>query len=154
MPWFLKIAWNLLTGNLAGIAKAVTGTIKTLSDNDTARFQAAVGADKEVAIAHIQAAGDAWSKRVDLLKSMRVTQWLIAAALIPPLIHQGAIYLDTTPFPYFNLFSIETHVVGSWRVPKAPPPYDEREWLMISALLGIQSLVGVGMGALHVWRGK
>ena len=136
MMW-LKIAWGLLSGNLSGIVNAIAGTLGKLSDNDTARTVAA-----------LQAGAAAWHDRADLLKSLRVTQWLVAAALIPPLLHQGMIYFDSSPFPVLAFEpwpSIRMHVTGSWQVPKAPPPYDDREWQMIAALLGIQTaLSGAG----------
>ena len=137
MMW-LKIAWGLVSGNLSGIVSAIAGTLGKLSDNDTARTVAA-----------LQASAAAWHDRADLLKGLRVTQWLIAAALIPPLLHQGMIYFDSSPFPYLAFEpwpALKLHVTGSWHVPKAPPPYDDREWQMIASLLGIQTaLSGVGL---------
>src|SRR5690242_16681373 len=121
---WLKIAWGLLTGNLSSIVSAITGTIGKLSDNETARFQTAVGADKDVAIAGMQASAAAWHDRVDLLKGMKITSYLIGGALIPPIYHQALVYFDSCPFfilPYF------AHVQGSWAVAAAPGIYADRE---------------------------
>lgn len=146
---WLKIAWNLITGNLAGIVSAITGTIGKLSDNETAKFQVAVGADKEVAVAQIQGAAQAWHDRVDLLKGLKITGWLIGAALIPPIYHQALVYFDSCPFfliPYF------AHEQGSWKVASAPGIYAERESILIMGLLGIQGTVGVGIAAVKALR--
>lgn len=117
---------------------------------DGEKFKDATGADREVAIAQVQATVAAAHDRA----GMRVTQWLIAIALLPPLLHSGMVYLDSSPFPGLDwsawVPTITPHVIGSWHVPKAPPPYDEREWLMISALLGIQSATMTGLGALRM----
>ncbi len=135
--WF-SILWNAITGNLGGIITAITGIFGKMSDNDTTKLTTAIGADKDVAIAQMQAQANAYHDRVDMLKGMWITQWLITAALIPPILHQGLIYLDSVPLFW--------HAVGSWEVPKAPAPYDEREWSMIASLLGIQTAMTFGLG--------
>ena len=142
MP-FWTILWNAITGNLGGIISAITGVVGKLSDNETARLQSAMNADKEVAIAQLQAHAQAYQTRVDLLKGMKVTQWLIAAAMIPPIYHMGGVFLDSCPFfvlPYFS------HTVGTWKFVELPKPYDQYEWLLVSSLLGIQTGLTVGMG--------
>lgn len=133
--WWLKAAWGLVTGNIGTIVNAITGVVGKLSDNDTARQTA-----------ELHASVQTWQARVDLFKGMSVIQWLIAAALVPPLVHQGMIYLDSTPFPYIWVDGwpvFKMHLVGTWNVPKAPAPYDEREWAMIGSLLGISSGLGI-----------
>lgn len=159
----LGLVWSIITtflggGGIGGIAKTVTDYLGKLSDNDTAKVTAAVGADAEVAKEQIRASATAFHDRVDLIKSVKLMQWLIAAALVPPIMHSGAVYLDSTPFLYLGWDSILPHFAfheqGSWAVVKAPPPYDEREWQMIASLLGIQSVATIGLGALKLIRGK
>lgn len=144
---FFSILWNAITGNLSGIVKAVTGVIGQMSDNEAAKFKAAVGADRDVAVAQLEASAKVYHDRVDLLKGMKITSWLIAIALIPPLYHQGLVFLDSCPF-----FLWYPHVVGSWDVPKLPGVYAEREWLMISSLLGIQAASTTAMSAIRYLR--
>ena len=59
------------------------------------------------------------------------------------------IYFDSAPSSYLAFEpwpALKLHVTESWHVPKAPPPYDDREWQMIASLLGIQTaLSGVGL---------
>lgn len=143
-----KIIWGFLTGGgFAGILKVVTDHLGKLSDNETTQIQAKVGAGKDVIVAQLQTGQQAWVTRANLLAGLKVTQYLIAAALIPPLYHQGCIYFDSSPFPWVWWFagdwlpSFGIHEQGSWKVFKAPPPYDDREWQMIASLLGIQATV-------------
>lgn len=147
--FFLGLAWKALTGNIAGIVSALTGYLGKLSDNDTAKFQTAVGADKDVAIAGMQASAAAWHDRADLLKGLKITGWLIGGALIPPIYHQALVYFDSCPFfllPYF------AHAQGSWKVAAAPGIYADRESVLIMGLLGIQGGIGVGIGAIRALR--
>src|SRR5215471_1798737 len=150
---WLQLLWSVLTGNLSKVVEVVTGYLGKLSDNDTARFEAQVGANKDVAIAAMQTSANVYHDRVDLLKGMRATQWLLIAALLPPILHQGMVFLDSTPFPFLWYDGVGIHSVGSWKVPKAPAPYDEREWSMIASLLGIQTGL-VGISSLLRWLHK
>jgi len=143
----------MLSGIIGGVIQWITGPLLgylgKLSDNDTARFKAATGADRDVLVAQLQANAAAWHDRAAMLSGLRVTQWLIFAALAPALYHQALVFLDSCPFfgiPYF------AHAQGSWRVAALPGPYGEREWSLIASLLGIQTgLVGIGsfMRYLH-----
>lgn len=148
---FWTLIWNAITGNLGGIISAVTGTIGKLSDNDTAKLKTALGVDRDVAIAQLQAAGQAYQTRTDLLKGMKVTQWLIAAAMIPPIYHMGGVFLDSCPFFFIPEFA---HKVGSWNFVALPKPYDQYEWMLVSSLLGIQSGLTVGMGFAKAMMSK
>lgn len=141
---WLTTLWNLVRGDVPGIIKSVTDVVGKISDNETTRLTA-----------ELQSYSAAWQARVDLLKGLKVTQWLLVAALAPPLLHQGMIFLDSTPFPYvwFDWWpGVHMHDVGSWKVPQAPKPYDEREWLMIASLLGIQTGVGIASAILKLVR--
>lgn len=140
--WMFRAAWELISGGgLTGVIGAISSVVSKFGDNETARRVAELKAD--VSIFH---------DRVDLIKSVRLVQILLAMAMLPPILHQGSIYLDSTPFPFLLwdglLPSWHVHVQGSWHVTKAPPPYDEREWLMVSTLLGIQSGLSIAAGWL------
>jgi hypothetical protein len=155
--FWLKLVWGIFSGGgFSGVVKSVTEHLGKLSDNETTQVTAKVGAGKEVLTNALQTGQQGWATRADLLKGLKVTQWLIAAALIPPIVHQGMIYLDSCPFPYVWWFatdwlpSINMHVQGSWAVFKAPPPYDDREWQMIASLLGIQATVTALMTGLRI----
>jgi hypothetical protein len=139
MMW-LKIAWGLISGNLGTITTAITGVLGKISDNETARV-----------VAQLNTSAAIWKDRVDLLKGLKITGWLVGAALIPPIYHQALVYFDSCPFfiiPYF------AHEQGSWKVAQAPGIYAERESILIMSLLGIQSAVGVGIGALKIFGGR
>jgi hypothetical protein len=143
LAW-IPLVWKLVTGNVPGIIKGVTDVIGKISDNETSRLTA-----------ELTAYSTAWQARVDLLKSLKVTQWLLVAALFPPLLHQGMIFLDSTPFPYIWFTpwpGFHMHQIGLWGVPQAPGAYHEREWLMIASLLGIQTGVGIASAILKLVR--
>jgi hypothetical protein len=147
--FFLKLIWGMVSGGgVAGIVKIVTDFLGKQSDNEATKFTAAVSGDRDVAVARLQTGAAVYKSRVDLLSGLKVTQWLIAGALVPPILHQGMIFLDSTPFPnpVFDWPLVQMHVVGTWSVPKAPEPYDQREWELIASLLGIQGAVSVGAG--------
>lgn len=142
-----------MSGIIGGLIQFITGPLLAylgkLSDNDTAKFKAATGADRDVMVAQLQANAAAWHDRAAMLGGMRVTRLLIFAALAPALYHQALVFLDSCPF--FGL-PVLAHVQGSWKVAALPGPYGEREASLIAALLGIQTgLVGLGsyMRYLH-----
>lgn len=154
----IKIAMSVLGGGgIAGIVQTVTKHLDNLNDNATKRFEAGVGAEKEVKIAELHANADAWHDRVDLLKGLKVTQFLIVAALIGPLWHSGLVYFDSCtwiPWPSWPADQwlpslISPHVLGSWHVPSPPKPYDSYEWLLISSLLGVQTTTATVMGVVR-----
>ncbi len=137
-----QVIWGWLTGGgIGGAVTAIMSIVSKVSDNDTTKK-----------VAELQANTAIWHDRVDLIKSVKLIQILIALALLPPIIHQGAIYLDSTPFPYLAWdtwwWRWTLHDQGSWKVVRAPAPYDEREWVMISSLIGIQSGLTIAMGWL------
>jgi hypothetical protein len=151
---WLSIAWNLITGNLGGIVTAITGTIGKLSDNATTKLTSAIGAEKDVAIAQMQASAAAYHDRAAMLQGLWWSHALIALALAPAIWHQALVMLDSCPllpgfadgwFPW-----LVDHRIGSWHVPPLPPPYADREWQIIVSLLGIQSAL-VGGGSFLRW---
>jgi hypothetical protein len=80
---------------------------------------------------------------------------IILSAGLPAALHMGAIFLDTIPFPYlasegWRLF-IATHVVGSWRIPALPQPYDGYQWAIVQSfflVLPAMPLVGAAVNRL------
>ena len=156
MMW-LTIAWNLLTANLGGIVSAITATIGKLSDNETTKLTSAIGAEKDVAIAQMQASAAAYHDRAAMLSGLWWSHVLIFAALAPAIWHQALVMLDSCPWlPGFaaGFFPwIIPHEVGSWHVAALPGVYAGREWTLIASLLGIQSAL-VGGGSFLRWLSK
>jgi hypothetical protein len=155
MMW-LKIAWGFLQGNLGTIVSAITGTIGKLSDNDTAKLTGAIGAERDVAVAQMQASAAAWHDRAAMLSGLWWVHGLIAAVLAPAIWHQGLVILDSCPWlPGFDglLPAIAPHRVGSWRVAALPGAYADHEWQLIMSLLGIQSAL-VGGGSFLRWLSR
>lgn len=155
MMW-IKIVWGLISGNLGTIVSAVTGTIGKLSDNDTTKLTTAIGAEKDVAIAQMQASAAAYHDRAAMLYGLWWVHVLIAATLAPAIWHEGLVLLDSCPWlPGIDglLPSMLPHQVGSWRVAALPAPYADHEWQLIMSLLGIQSAL-VGGGSFLRWLHK
>jgi hypothetical protein len=154
MTMWLKIAWGLISGNLGTVVSAITGTIGKLSDNDTARLTTAVGAERDVAVAQMQASAAAYHDRAAMLAGMWWAHGLIIAALAPPIWHQGLVMLDSCPWlPGLSdgwLPWIVPHQVGAWRVAALPGAYADHEWQLIMSLLGIQSAL-IGGGSFLRW---
>jgi len=155
MMW-LKIAGGFLQGNLGTIVSAITGTIGKLSDNDTAKLASAIGAERDVAVAQLQASAAAYHDRAAMLAGLWWVHALIAAVLAPPIWHQGLVILDSCPWlPGFDglLPAVVPHPVGSWRVAALPGAYADHEWQLIMSLLGIQSAL-VGAGSFLRWLSR
>lgn len=117
-----------------------------LSDNSTAQVTAAIQGDTTVTVAQTQAGTAAWHDRANLLSGMGATQWLICAALIPPLYHQAGVFLDSCPF---FLIPQLAHQTGSWKFVALPGPYADREWQLIGSLLGLQTGAAVASSFLR-----
>lgn len=160
MTWLL----NLIPGVgplLSWVASAVfplaQSFFSTWLNADVAKTQALAGAAATLGTAAVAADAGTSQMWLRMMQGFQIAQWLIGAALIPPIVHQGMVYLDSSPFPYLWLDgwlpAVAMHHVGMWHVPGAPPPYGEREWLMIGQLLGIQGAMTGVMGVLH-WLHK
>jgi hypothetical protein len=149
MIW-LKLAWGFVTGNIGTIANVVAGVVGKLSDNQTAQTGQAMGAETAVQMAQIQAAAAAWHDRASLFGGMRIIQWLILVALAPPLAHEGLVFIDSL------CWGLDIHGVArgcQLGIPRLPAVYEEREWALITSLLGIQTGV-VGVGSFLRWLHK
>jgi hypothetical protein len=149
MIW-LKIAWGLISGNLGTIASAIAGVMNTFSDNKTKQTTTAIDAGRDIEVARVQASAAAWHDRAALLGGMRMTQWLIAAALLPPIAHEGLVFIDSM---CWGLSADGVAHGCGLGIPRLPPVYEEREWMLIASLLGIQTGV-VGLGSLLRWLHK
>jgi hypothetical protein len=81
----------------------------------------------------------------------------VLAAALPPVMHSGAVYLDSIPFPYPAWqtwwFSIAMHVQGSWEVARAPGVYEGQELSILAAVVGYQ-LAQTGVGGFMSWLNK
>ena len=153
---WLKIIWGLITANLSTIVSAITGTIATLTDNETARLTTVVGAQKEVVVAQMAASAAAYHERNATLGGLWWMHVLIASVLLPAVWHEGLVILDSCSFlPGFqnNWPGLYEHHVGSWRVPGLPGVYADHEWQLIMALIGIQSSLVAG-GSFLSWLHK
>jgi hypothetical protein len=132
------IGWLLpLLGN--SILKPVADYLETRQNVDLEKFRTAVGAERDVLLAQLQAEVAANATRVQMASMFFgwwLTRWLIGICLACAVAHQCAVFLDsmcwaTAARPYGGC---------GFGIPKLPAPYDEREWLLISTLFGIQQV--------------
>lgn len=160
--------WALLLGAInwlssATFGKIVDATSKVLvnrSDNATASHKTDVEAGRDVSVETIHANAAAFHEQQQIA-ALRWgwwgTRYLLMVAAIPPILHSGAVYLDSVPFPYLTwqtwFFGIATHVQGSWSVARAPGVYEGQELSIIAAIVGYQ-LAQTGVGGFMSWLNK
>lgn len=144
MIWSLIV--KFLSGNIIGRLFDAWAKSK---DVDLAKYQTSAGVSGTVVTTVLQTEAASTQARFDLLKGLWITQWLIALALLPPIVHSGLVYIDSScpaSWGWGAVTALGKQLGGcGLGIEKAPAPYDDREWLMISALLGISS--GVTLAA-------
>lgn len=157
MSWIIGLILKIGgSGIINAVLEPIFNFIVKNKNIDLAKFQTKVGIERDVLLGAMQAEIMGNAQRLQYYQGMRATQYLICLALIPAIIHQSAIFLDST-FCNDQLkvcTQIGLWLGMPWRVPKAPAPYDEREWLMIASLLGIQTGLAAGMGILRAILNK
>jgi hypothetical protein len=146
VKWISGSAFNSL-------ATGVVSVINKKADAAVAIHSADVGSGERVDVAQISANVAEMHEQAALAKlrwGWWGTRYLMMAAALPPIIHSGAIYLDSVPFPFVGWgtwwFSINSHVMGSWAVARAPGVYEGQELSIIATVVGILTVQSVGGG--------
>jgi len=124
---------NWLSSSAFGaIANGVVSVLNKKTDAQIAK----IGADKETNVAQIQAATAAMHEQA-ALATLRWgwwgTRYLMLAAALPPIVHSGAVYLDST-FKF------------GWAVARAPGVYEGQEIQIIATVVGILTVQTIGGG--------
>jgi hypothetical protein len=124
---------NWLSSSAFGaIANGVVSVLNKKTDAEITR----IGAVKEADIAQIQAATAALHEQA-ALATLRWgwwgTRYMMMAAALPPIIHSGAVYLDST----FKL---------GWAISRAPGVYEGQEIQIIATIVGILSVQTIAGG--------
>lgn len=118
MGWLVSLVTGGVGSAVSGILAPVFGYMTTARNDDLSGFQAGSVADKDVAIATINA-----QVEIAQAKASANLWWgarlLFLAGAFGPVAHFTAVFLDSVP-----LFG---HPVGSWGVPRVPAPYDYDE---------------------------
>jgi hypothetical protein len=126
-----------LLGN--SILKPVLDYLTARQNVDLEQFKAATGAERDVLLAQLQAEVAANAQRAAMASTFFgwwLTRWLIGIMLACAIAHQCAVFLDSLCW----VTAARPHGGCGFGFPKLPPPYDEREWLLISTLFGIQQV--------------
>jgi hypothetical protein len=124
--WLAGKVFGLITG---GMLTPIANLFGKYMDAKSSEFAAAVKGDQDVAIAGIQAQAQLASMRW----GSRLERALYACAAFPPILHSGAVYIDST-FKF------------GWNIPRAPGLYEGNEFTIIAAVLGIISARSIGGG--------
>lgn len=132
------IGWLLpLLGN--GVLKPVLDYLNARQDVDLEKFRTAVGADRDVLLAQLQAEIAANATRAAMASMFFgwwLTRWVMGILLACAAAHQCAVFLDSMCWAT----ALHPHGGCGFGIPKLPAPYDDREWLLISTLFGIQQV--------------
>lgn len=67
-------------------------------------------------------------------------RWLTYLIIVPPSLHMAAVFLDTT-FSFID-----------WKVPSAPPPFDEWGGAIVLSFVGAKAFVGAAVGAARQFK--
>ncbi len=140
MGFLLAIVNWLSSSAFGAIANGVVSVLNKKSDAQITQ----IGAIKETDIAQIQAATAAMHEQA-ALAALRWgwwgTRYLMMTAALPPVIHSGAVYLDST-FKF------------GWAVSRAPGVYEGQEIQIIATVVGILSVQTIAGGIASRIGGK
>jgi hypothetical protein len=128
---FAIVNW-LSSSAFGAIANGVVSVLNKKTDAQITQ----IGANKETNLAQIQAATAAMHEQA-ALATLRWgwwgTRYLMLAAALPPIIHSGAVYLDST-FKF------------GWAISRAPGVYEGQEIQIIATVVGILTVQTIGGG--------
>lgn len=120
-------------------------------------FKAGANVDLEAYKAHMNA-----QIEINRMRLAQQSWWgaklIILMAGVPASMHMASIFLDTIPFPTLSFGAwyvpeFVAHQIGSWRVPKLPPPYDAYEsQIVLSFFLVMPAMTGIN--ALAQWLNR
>ena len=129
LNWFSSKAFT-------AIATGVVDVMNKRTDATVAINSANVGAGKDVDLAQINAQVAAMHESA-ALAAIRWgwwgTRWLMVTACLPPIIHSGAVYLDST-FKF------------GWAIARAPGVYEGQELTIIATVVGVLTVQSIGGG--------
>jgi hypothetical protein len=151
------VIWTLalkLLGLVPGFGGAIVDHLNKKVAAELDGFK--VGTEADTARLKVYLEANAENNR---LKAAQNGWWgaklIILSAGLPAALHMGAIFADTIPFPYLASEGwwpvLTTHVVGSWRIPALPQPYDGYQWAIVQSfflVLPAMPLVGAAVNRL------
>jgi len=129
--WTLaKLAWGWISGGgLTGVVGSILGHRKDMATIDLEAFQGGTKADVAKFTAYLD-----FTLENNRLKLAQNAWWGAKAIIMicagSCAFHFAAVMFDSVPF-WIPLLMSDAHVVGSWRIPKPPPPYDDYQGKII-----------------------
>jgi hypothetical protein len=134
--------FGLLTA-IPGLVSGLLGYLNKRSDVELQKFVTGTEAERDTKIAGIRAHAEAYHEQM-ALAALRWgwwgTRYLLVAAALPPIIHSGAVYIDST----FRF---------GWAIARAPGVYEGQELQIIAAVVGYQ-VTQTAVGGLMTWLNK
>jgi hypothetical protein len=126
-------------GAIFGLLKFIPGLASKFFDWQVKKmnvelegFSTGAAEDTERYMAYLAA-----SVEMNRMKMAQNSWWgaklIIMIAGLPAAIHFGAVMLDSVPFPTLAFWEIASHPVGSWGIPRLPPPYDGYQWAIVQS---------------------
>jgi len=135
--------WSIITGVL-GLAKSIVGYQEKKLDTNLEGFKTASGIDHQAYSAYLQA------QVVTNGQKQVANAWWGAKVIIftaggAASLHFSAVMLDSMPF--------WGHEVGSWGVPKPPPPYDGYQRDILLSFFIVMPAMPI-VSAVSQWLGR
>ena len=137
MLTFLLSALSWLSSSaFAGLANSVVSVINKKADTKVAINHDNVTAGEAIDLAQLNASVSKMHEDAALATlhwGWWGSRYMMMAAALPPIIHSGAVYLDST-FKF------------GWGIPRAPGVYEGQELSIIATVVGILTVQSIGGG--------
>lgn len=142
--------WSVISGAIS-LGKSILGYQEKKLDTNLEAFKTAAGIDGAAYNAYLQAQVQTNGQKL-AANAWWGAKLIILTAGWASALQFAAIMFDSMPF-WIPLLMAEAHVVGSWGVPKPPPPYDgyQRD-ILLSFFIVLPAMPLVS--AVSQWLGR
>lgn len=142
--------WSVVSGAIA-LGKSILGYQEKKLDTNLEAFKTAAGIDGAAYGAYLQAQVQTNGQKL-AANAWWGAKLIILTAGWAASLQFAAIMFDSMPF-WIPLFMAEAHVVGSWGVPKPPPPYDGYQRDILLSFFIVMPAMPI-VSAVAQWLGK
>jgi hypothetical protein len=142
--------WNIVSGALA-LAKSFLGYQEKKLDTNLDGFKTAAGIDSAAYSAYLQAMVQVNGQKL-AANAWWGAKMIIFTAGWTASLQFAAIMLDSMPF-WIPILMSAPHAVGSWGVPKPPPPYDDYQRQILLSFFIVMPAMPI-VSAVAQWLGR
>lgn len=142
--------WSIISGAL-GLAKSFLGYQEKKLDTNLEGFKTAAGIDSAAYTAYLNVQVQTNGQKI-AANAWWGAKLIILTAGWSASLQFAAIMLDSMPF-WIPLVMSEAHVVGSWKVPTPPPPYDGYQRDILLSFFIIMPALPI-VSAVAQWLGR